>query len=73
MAKKRLCGTCANYAPGNQKRSDPAGSCALIGEAKDTERQAPDRIYSWDYEDYRSGVYVGSEFGCIHHKEKVHG
>ena len=28
------------------------------------------RAYSWDYESYKSGNYVGAYFGCIHFKEK---
>jgi hypothetical protein len=30
------------------------------------DRFDPTTAYSWDYESYDSGVYVGPKFGCIH-------
>jgi hypothetical protein len=48
------------------------GSCALIADVNKSPGEQPadtERAYSWDYESYISGHFVGERFGCIHFKE----
>lgn len=60
------CATCRHYTP--KPHYEGFGSCALIVDVNDCDEGGMNKrlAYSWDYEGYSSGNYVGEAFGCIH-------
>jgi hypothetical protein len=69
--KIKRCENCVHWTSG---ASSPAGfgACAQIEDSNDT-RVLSDttRVYTWDYEGYRSGAYVGKDYCCIHFERRV--
>ena len=65
----KTCDKCAYYEPPPEFHSLHEGSCKLMGDSNNRDNPI-DKFSWWDYEDYRSGVYVGPKFGCIHWMEK---
>lgn len=74
--KRHTCDKCQHYKPDELYTN--VGACAMTGDsnAHEYDREthtlnvASDRAYGWDYESYRSGVYVTPKFGCIHWLKK---
>lgn len=72
------CKTCRHYTSDDFYAK--LGGCSLILDfndigtdhhrAKQQHSAHIDRVFSWDCECCKSDVYVGEDFGCVHHHTK---
>lgn len=67
MKPRKTCDKCSHF--GLDGRNGH-GNCALMEDSSDVAEWSLDRVYTWDYEGYRAGNYVGPKFGCIHWVKK---
>jgi hypothetical protein len=66
---RNTCRRCARFTPDPKQLG--FGDCVFIEDTNDVDMRHTDRAYSWDYEGYSSGAYVGEHFGCIHFTKRV--
>jgi len=75
----KRCVDCKYWTSGDYPTAD-FGSCGLIKDCNDVVSKVDvvskddfdnARVYSWDYESYASGAYVGCNFSCRYWDKKV--
>jgi len=52
-----------------EKIVDSTDVCLTYGLENEQSKET-NVVYTFDYESYKSGAYVGEDFGCIHFKTK---
>jgi hypothetical protein len=72
----KTCDKCKFYTPSNwpentqfYEKYQYDGECSKSFDTND-QNMTIDGLGSWDAESYKSGVYVGPKFGCIHWEKR---